>query len=192
MIFPPYLRATELSPGMWERPDIPFVLSASDVRVIDGDTLSVLAAPARGERKREEAFRIRFFSIDTPEKPKVLGPDRVMEEIGIELYPGNQAAVASATLRNMVKDRALLVEPVVDPKTGLARDRFYRLLAHVSVSGARGDLFVPEGAFCAERRLYDTGLGRLMPKRELPPQVSSLTHQLRQALDDADPDGLSF
>ena len=179
MMFPPYIRSAELFAGMSERPDIPFFISPSDYRVVDGDTLRVVT------KKGEEAFRIRFFSMDTPEPPKLLGVDRVMQDIGLDLYPGNPASLARDAILELTRDRALLVEPQVDPKTNMPLDKFRRLLAHVAISGAPGELFVPEGARSLEYALFQKGLARLMKNRPMPEPVPSLVLRMRDAIEDA-------
>lgn len=167
MIIPPYLRAADLKPRMWDRPIIPFFVKPDDYRVVDGDTIKLLAAAPRGE-KRQEAFRVRFASVDAPEKPWMNGGDRILETIGVQPHPDHPFARITNAVKRMTEGRVLLIEPVQDPKRQENRDTYGRLLAHISVSGAPGPLFVPEGAFNIEHVMLQRGLARPMKDRQVP------------------------
>lgn len=179
MIIPPYLRATELKPRMWERPIIPFFLRPQDYRVVDGDTLKVLAAAPRGER-RQDAFRIRFASVDAPEKPWTFSSDTILENLGINPNPDHGFSRVTEALREMIKDRVLLIEPYKDPRHKETKDGYGRLLAHVSVSAVPGDLFVPDGAFNVEHVMLEQGLVRPLKDRQVPALRTDLLERLSE------------
>lgn len=179
MIIPPYLRATDLKPRMWERPVIPFFLRPQDYRVVDGDTIKVLAAAPRGER-RPDAFRIRFASVDAPEKPWVFSGDKILEELGVNPNPDDTFSRVTEALREMISDRVLLIEPYDDPRHKGTKDGYGRLLAHVSVSGEPGHLFVPDGAFNVEHVMLHQGLVMSLKDREVPPLRTNLLVRLSE------------
>lgn len=179
MIIPPYLRATDLKPRMWERPIIPFFLRQQDYRVVDGDTLKVLAAAHRGER-RQEAFRIRFASVDAPEKTWVFAGDKILENLGVNPNPDDTFSRVTEALREMISDRVLLIEPYEDPRQKGTKDGYGRLLAHVSVSGEPGPLFVPDGAFNVEHVMLHQGLVMSLKDRDVPPLRTNLLVRLSE------------
>jgi len=179
MIIPPYLRATDLKPRMWERPVIPFFVRPQDYRVVDGDTIKLLAAAPRGER-RQDAFRIRFASVDAPEKPWMFSGDKILETLGVDPNPDHGFSRITDALRNMIADRVLLIEPYQDPRHKDTKDGHGRLLAYVSASGDTGNLFVPDGAFNVEHVMLEQGLVRPLKDRQVPPVRTELLDRLSE------------
>ncbi|MCW3784656.1 thermonuclease family protein [Defluviimonas salinarum] len=177
---PPYLRASELHPAMQRRPQVPFFLRPSDYRIVDGDTIMVLARSSAGA-KREEAFRIRLYAVNSPEKPKSHATDSILRSIGIDPREGNPGHAATLYMRALCRGRALFVEPRRNPD-GKSVDRYGRLLADVAVSGAPGHDFLADQALAVEPLLYRNGLGVLMQGRMLPPDVPDLVARLRDHL----------
>lgn len=183
MIIPPYLQATDLTHRMLERPIIPFFVFPGDYRVVDGDTIKILAAAPRGE-KRQEAFRIRFASVDAPEKPWASSGDRILESLGFNPNPDHSFSRITDALKSMVEGRALLIEPFNDPKKKATRDGYGRLLAHVTVSGEPGRLFVPYGAYSVEHVMLQKGLVRQMKDNPVPSLRTELVERLQEFIEE--------
>lgn len=184
MKIPPYLPVSKLTPGMAARPSEAFFLRPRDYRVIDGDTFKVLAPPAaRGER-REEAFRIRLYSVNTPEKPKRRGSDETLRKAGIDPHANSPGRQASLLVKALCSGRALFVEPV-QGDGGRIVDRYGRLLANVSISGAPGQNFNTERAYALGPYLVRRGYAHPMRGKELPPDVPYAIWQLNRAQKDS-------
>lgn len=165
----PYLRDSELQEGMTERPDKPFFVRPADYKVVDGDTLRILAPMKDG--RRPEAFRIRFDSVNAGEKPVRTANDEALRMAGIDPHSGSEGAIAKRLMTELCKGRALFVAPVAQPDGDLC-DRHGRLLANVWVSGSPNRSFDPEGARSAENFLFERNLANVMKGRALPPQTA--------------------
>lgn len=172
---PPYLDPGLLSPLMRERPVTPFFVRARDYRVIDGDTIMLLA-PKSGAGRREEAFRIRMFSINAPEKPKKNGFDLMMAGMGLDRHAGSPGRAATRFLSDYLKGRVLLIEPRED--AGRRLDRYGRLLARISASGRASSYFAPEEAISVEHHLLRHGHAVLLDGKPPPDPVTPLLSTL--------------
>lgn len=165
-ITPAYLRPASLSPDMVRRPRQAYFVRPADYRVVDGDTLRILAPAGPADINRPEAFRIRFRSIAAPEKPKPQMTDILLEQLGIDAWSGHPGVAAKTYLRNILKGHCILVEP-------MGRDRYGRTLADISVSGSPGAQFDLVGARSVEWMMKDAGLvGSFSADQELPPRRS--------------------
>lgn len=183
MRIPPYLPVSKLAPGMVQRPAEPFFLRPQDYRVVDGDTFMVLAPPEQPGARREEAFRIRLFSVDTPEKPLQRGSDESLRKAGIDPHAESPGRQASILVKGLCKDRALYIEPEPN-RNGHITDRYGRLLANVCLSGSPGKDFDTEKAFTLGPYLIRHGYAAPMKCKEVPPDVPYAIWQLNQAQKD--------
>ena len=172
---PPYLDPELLRPQMRERPVTPFFVRPRDYRVIDGDTIMLLA-PKAGNGRREEAFRIRMFSINAPEKPKKNGLDLMMAGMGLDRHAASPGRAATRFLTDYLKGRVILVEPRADE--GRRLDRYGRLLARVSASGRASAYFAPEAAVSVEHHLLRNGHAVLLEGKPPPEAVTPLLSDL--------------
>lgn len=153
----PYARPEHLRAGMLDAlPRRPFFVRASDYQIVDGDTLRVLSGERDENNRRKEAFRIRFASVNAPELSKGAPADAALRAVGLSFFPNNPGEVARREMVDLLKDKAILVEPV-------GADRYQRCLAHVTASGSPGRLFDLTGAFSIERILFQKNLVTLQP-----------------------------
>lgn len=180
MRIPPYLPVSRLAPGMIQRPAEPFFLRPRDYRVVDGDTFMVLAPPAEPGARREEAFRIRLYSVDTPEKPLRRGSEESLRCAGIDPHADSPGRQASLLVKALCKGRALYIEPETN-RNGQFTDRYGRLLANVCLSGSPGQDFDTEGAYTLGPALMRRGYASPMKGKEVPPDVPYAIWQLNQA-----------
>lgn len=164
---------------MSQRPAEPFFLRPSDYTVVDGDTFRVLAPPDRPGGYRLEAFRIRLYSVNTPEKPLQRGSDESLRRAGVDPHADNLGRQASMFVKGLCENRALFIEPEEGSEGGIT-DRYGRLLANVCLSGARGPRFDTEGAFSLGPYLIRRGFAATMRGKEVPPDVPYLIWQLNR------------
>ena len=165
----PYLRSDILSENMKARPQQAFFVRPEDYRVIDGDTIAILA-PAQmdadrsvideithgsQEPQRPVAFRVRLRTVNAPEMPITSAGDDLLRAAGVDPHAGHVAVAAKAALAHMVRGRTLHFDP-----DGV--DSYRRSLCNVTASGKKDDLFHLDGAFSVERRLVDLGLVNVM------------------------------
>ena len=181
MIIPPYLDPSRVSPGMAARPRAPFFIRPGDYHVIDGDTIRVLAARVPGAKRREEAFSIRLYTVNSPEKPYRTAGNKTLTSLGLNPLSSSPGERAKLRLREITTNRALLVEPQVN-KTGQNRDRFGRLLANVAISGREGAHFTLNGAFAVGPFLLREGLAHMLKDIPLDPIIPDLVGQLQDHL----------
>jgi endonuclease YncB( thermonuclease family) len=165
----PYLKPRHLSENMKGRPAQPFFVRPEDYRVVDGDTIAVLAPlPPDAERGviddienggrepyRPTAFRIRLRAVNAPEMPVKGDSDDLLAGIGIDAHRGHAGLAAKAALAHMIKGRVLHCEPD-------GQDPYKRLLCDVTASGVKDDLFHVDRAFSVEWRLFDLGMAQGM------------------------------
>lgn len=180
MRIPPYLPVSKLSPGMVMRPAEPFFLRPDDYQVVDGDTLRVLAPADRPGVRRDEAFRIRLYSVNTPEKPLKRSSDVALRAAGIDPHADSLGRQAELLVRQVCSGRALFIEPEPGPD-GKMTDRFGRLLAHICLSGTAGRNFDTAGAFALGPFLLRRGYAHPMRGKEIPPDVPYTIWQLNLA-----------
>lgn len=181
MIIPPYLDPAKVSPGMAARPRAPFFIRPGDYHVIDGDTIRVLAQAEPGAKRREAAFSIRLFTVNAPEKVYRTAGNKTLKALGIDPLSGSAGEYAKVRLREVSKNRALLVEPQFN-KSGQNRDRYGRLLANVAISGREGPNFTLNGSFAIAPFLLREGLAHMLKGVAMDPPVPDLVGQLRTHL----------
>jgi endonuclease YncB( thermonuclease family) len=178
MKIPPYLPVSKLYEGMVARPSEPFFIQPKDYRVVDGDTIRVLAPSVDGGR-RKEAFRIRLYSVNTPEKPKRRGSEAALERIGINMHEDSPGLQAKALVQSVCQGRALFIEPVKGDEDRIT-DKYGRLLAHIAISGSVGANFDTEGAYALAPFLVRRGFAHPLRNLDLPPDVPNLIWRLNQ------------
>lgn len=180
----PYLRKEQLGPRMGARPVRPFILTPDLYYMTDGDTVSVMSGEAGADGSRE-AFRIRFSSVNAPEKPKRQASDAIFRDIGLDPHKDNPGVMAHEFMKQVTRKRALLIIPQI--KDGQpARDRYGRSIAEVILSGKPGPRFDANGATSLEWLLIDQGHGQLMSGRDMPERVPILLDRIQQEFRDAD------
>ncbi|MBW3243553.1 thermonuclease family protein [Epibacterium sp. DP7N7-1] len=129
--------------------------------------------------RREEAFRIRLFSVNTPEKPLRRGSEESLRRAGVDPHADSPGRQASLLVKALCKDRALYIEPEAN-KNGNFTDRYGRLLANVCLSGSRGQDFDTESAYTLGPALVRRGYASPMRGKEIPPDVPYAIWQLNQ------------
>ena len=178
MKIPPYLPVSKLSEGMTARPSEPFFIQPRDYHVVDGDTIRILAPSVDGGR-RKEAFRVRLYSVNTPEKPKHRGGEVALARAGINMHEDHHGAQSTKLVKSICEGRALFLEPVVGEE-GKITDKYGRLLANIAISGSVGENFDTEGAYALAPFLVRRGYAHPMRDLELPPDVPNLIWQINQ------------
>ena len=89
----------------------PYVISAGDYIVLDGDTFSKLSGKIGSDGRQETAYRIRFRSIEAPEKHQKGMYDISLRKAGIDIHSGSPGMRATRQLRDFCKNRDILVMP---------------------------------------------------------------------------------
>lgn len=163
----PYLRSSSLDPTTQIAPLEPCVVRPYDYRVIDGDTIWVMAPPnPSNDGKRDPGFSIRFRSVSAPEKSRKSAIETFFKKIGAEsdYKLGDEA---TDFLRNKAKGRLLLIVPSVDQQDGsLRRDKYNRVLADVYLSGDTGKVFDVANAICVPDMMLEKGYASTNPGEE--------------------------
>ena len=178
---PRYLTSEQIHPAMIQRPNVPFLVRPYFYTIIDGDTLRIRTDRLQ-DGKRHDAFRIRLCSIDTPELRKPALFDPVLAAGGFDPFRDGPGEMAREYLRKICAGRVILVTPMIDDSGRAAQDRYRRMLAQVTISGAPGKLFRVNGAFSCESALYEAGLAQVLEGYTLPPRQPQVLDRIVTAL----------
>jgi|GEM_PF-5491979 len=158
-----------------------------DYLVIDGDTFAIMSyfdergefMPARRDAGGQPLahFRVRLPNVDTAELRMTTIYDAEKRALGIDPDAGSVGDVVKKEVQSMVRDRALFIHPQ-QGWDGTVRDRYDRVLAHVVISGSKGNQFNPIGSRSLEIELLERNLAIVMEGREYPPHTSPVIDQI--------------
>ena len=152
------------------------MLRPDDYKIIDGDTIKVIVPLRPDDNFAQQAFSIRLRSIAAPEKHKPQLTDQILKDVGIDPWERHPGKMASDALKQICRRKTLLIEP-----RGV--DDYGRLLADVTTSGSRGQMFDLEGAKSVEHQMLE--LRVVTPFSSdvtLPPHVPLIVLEMRDDL----------